>query len=257
MTVPLPQSKLDALVARLKTVESDLAAGPDRDTYVKLSREFSELQPLVEAIRSYQGVGTEIADLDAMLADAATDPEMRALAEAEKPALEAQPRGARAQDPPRADPEGRDGRAQRHPGNPRRHRRRRGRAVRRRPVPHVRALCRRATAGRSKSMSASEGEHGRLQGNHRRDQGTRRLRQAEIRVRRAPRAARARHRGVRAASTPRPRPSRCCPRPRTSTSRSTRATSGSTPCAPAAPAASTSTRPNPRSASPTCRPASW
>jgi peptide chain release factor 1 len=89
MTVSLPQAKLDALVTRLKTVESDLASGPDRDTYVKLSREFSELQPLVEAIRSYQGVGSEITDLDAMLADAATDSEMRALAESEKPALEA------------------------------------------------------------------------------------------------------------------------------------------------------------------------
>ena len=45
MTVTLPQSKLDALVTRLRTVEADLASGPDRDTYVKLSREFSELQP--------------------------------------------------------------------------------------------------------------------------------------------------------------------------------------------------------------------
>jgi peptide chain release factor 1 len=69
-------------------VESDLATGPDRDTYVKLSREFSELQPVVEAIKSYQGVADEIADLDAMLADGATDPEMRALAETEKPTLE-------------------------------------------------------------------------------------------------------------------------------------------------------------------------
>ncbi len=39
-----------------------------------------------------------------------------------------------------ADPQGRDGRPQRHPRNPRRHRRRRGGAVRRRSVPHVRAL---------------------------------------------------------------------------------------------------------------------
>ena len=53
MTVTLPQSKLDALVSRLRTVEADLAAGPDRDTYVKLSREFSELQPLVE---THQGL---------------------------------------------------------------------------------------------------------------------------------------------------------------------------------------------------------
>src|SRR3954470_12271624 len=89
MTVTLPQSKLDALVSRLRTVEDDLAAGPDRDTYVKLSREFSELQPIVEAIKAFQGVENEIADLDAMLNDAATDPEMRALAETEKPALQA------------------------------------------------------------------------------------------------------------------------------------------------------------------------
>ena len=93
MTVTLPQSKLNALVSRLNTVETDLAAGPDRDTYVKLSREFSELQRLVEAIKSYQGVENEIADLDAMLADATTDPEMRALAETEKPALEARREG--------------------------------------------------------------------------------------------------------------------------------------------------------------------
>jgi peptide chain release factor 1 len=88
MPVTLPQTKLDALVSRLAMVESDLATGPDRDTYVKLSREFSELQPVVEAIKSYQGVADEIADLDAMLADGATDPEMRALAETEKPTLE-------------------------------------------------------------------------------------------------------------------------------------------------------------------------
>src|SRR5436309_486682 len=88
MTVTLPQSKLDALVSRLRTVEADLAAGPDRDTYVKLSREFSELQPVVEAIKGYQAVESEITDLDAMLTDAATDPEMRGLAETEKPALQ-------------------------------------------------------------------------------------------------------------------------------------------------------------------------
>src|SRR3954451_14379553 len=87
--ITLPQSKLDALVTRLRTVEADLAGGPDRESYVKLSREFSELQPLVESIKAYQGIENEIADLNAMLEDAATDPEMRALAETEKPALQA------------------------------------------------------------------------------------------------------------------------------------------------------------------------
>ena len=159
MTVTLPQSKLDALVARLKTVESDLAGGPDRDTYVKLSREFSELQPLVESIRSYRDAEKEIADLNAMLADSATDREMRALAESEKPVLEDKARDARAEDPPRAHPQGRDGRAQRHHGNPRRHRRRRSLAVRRRPVPHVRAL-RRKKGWKVEVVSASEGTMG-------------------------------------------------------------------------------------------------
>src|SRR5260221_658728 len=84
----LPEARLDALVARLRTVEADLAAGPDRDTYVKLSREFSELQPLVGSIKDYRGTEREIADLDAMLTDSATDRDMRARAEGEKPTLE-------------------------------------------------------------------------------------------------------------------------------------------------------------------------
>jgi len=83
----LPDSKLDALIARHRTVEDELSAGPDRDSYVKLSREFSELSPLVATIKTYRAVRDEIDDLEAMMDDAATDPEMRALAETEKPAL--------------------------------------------------------------------------------------------------------------------------------------------------------------------------
>src|SRR5689334_2889228 len=92
----LPEAKLDALMQRLKTVEADLAVGPDRETYVKLSREFSELQPIVASIRDYRAAGQEIADLDAMLNDPATDADMRALAETEQPAL-AEKRDALAQ----------------------------------------------------------------------------------------------------------------------------------------------------------------
>jgi len=90
MTTPtLPQTKLDALIARHATVEGELAAGPDRDTYVRLSREFSELGPLVEAVKAYRAVASELSDLDALVADPTTDAEMRALAAAEKPTLEA------------------------------------------------------------------------------------------------------------------------------------------------------------------------
>ena len=69
MTVTLPQSRLDALVTRLNTVETDLAAGPDRDTYVKLSREFSELGPVIQAIKAYREVTDELAGLEALLDD--------------------------------------------------------------------------------------------------------------------------------------------------------------------------------------------
>ena len=87
MTV-LPQQKIDALLARHELVESELATKLTPETYVKLSREFSELGPVIAAIKTYRAVNAEIADLDALIADASTDPEMRKLAEAEKPALQ-------------------------------------------------------------------------------------------------------------------------------------------------------------------------
>ena len=87
--IALPQHRLDALLARHQLVESELATNLSRDDYVKLSREFSELGPVIEAIKAYRAVTAEIADLDALVADPANDAEMRKLAEAEKPALQA------------------------------------------------------------------------------------------------------------------------------------------------------------------------
>jgi peptide chain release factor 1 len=83
----LPQAKLDALVARHTAVEADLAGQPDRQTYVKLMREFAELGPLVDTVKAYQTTVGEIAGLDALLADSTTDPEMRELAAQERPTL--------------------------------------------------------------------------------------------------------------------------------------------------------------------------
>jgi len=87
--IALPQHRLDALLARHELVESELATNLSRDDYVKLSREFSELGPVIEAIKAYRAVTAEIADLEALAADAAPDAEMRKLADAEKPALQA------------------------------------------------------------------------------------------------------------------------------------------------------------------------
>src|SRR6059036_1253451 len=84
----LPEQKLDALIARHKAVEADLATQVPPETYVKLSREFAELGPVVDAVRTYRGVEDELAGLNALINDPAIDAEMRSMASAEKPALE-------------------------------------------------------------------------------------------------------------------------------------------------------------------------
>jgi len=85
----LPQHRLDALLSRHDMVERELASNLAPEAYVKLSREFSELGPVIEAIKAYRATTHEIEDLDKIIADSGTDAEMRKLAESEKPALQA------------------------------------------------------------------------------------------------------------------------------------------------------------------------
>jgi peptide chain release factor 1 len=86
--ITLPQLKLDALLSRHSMLEGELATNLSPDNYVKLSREFAELGPVVDEIKAYRAVDAEIADLQALIDDASTDSEMRRMAEAEKPALQ-------------------------------------------------------------------------------------------------------------------------------------------------------------------------
>jgi peptide chain release factor 1 len=79
---------MDALLARHSLVESELASGLSPEAYVKLSREFSELSPVVELIKAYRNAEKEIADLAALVDDSATDAEMRKLADAERHAMQ-------------------------------------------------------------------------------------------------------------------------------------------------------------------------
>jgi peptide chain release factor 1 len=84
----LPEQKLDALIARHKAVENELGGQLAPETYVKLSREFAELSPVVESINNYRAVAAELAGITALLDDSKTDAEMRAMAAAEKSELE-------------------------------------------------------------------------------------------------------------------------------------------------------------------------
>ena len=83
----LPVEKMRELERRFGEIEARMSAGPDSETYVRLASEYSELQPVVAKIREYEKVSGEIADLDILLADKATDREMRDLAEMELPDL--------------------------------------------------------------------------------------------------------------------------------------------------------------------------
>src|SRR4029434_8299162 len=84
----LPEQKLDALVARHKAIEHELASPLEPETYVRLSREFAELAPIVETVKNYRAMFAKIAGLAPLIADAATDAEMRAMAASERPQLE-------------------------------------------------------------------------------------------------------------------------------------------------------------------------
>ena len=86
--IALPQQKLDALLARHALVESELASGLSPDAYVKLSREFAELGPVVEAIKAYRSIDKEIGELTALVDDSSTDAEMRKLADIERHELQ-------------------------------------------------------------------------------------------------------------------------------------------------------------------------
>ncbi len=83
----LPVQKLEAILTRHEMLTARLADGADSETFVALSRELSDLDPLVEGVRRLKAVEAECADLAAMAAEA--DPELRAMAEAELPDAEA------------------------------------------------------------------------------------------------------------------------------------------------------------------------
>jgi len=80
----LPWDKINHLVARAEVIDQKLAATSDGGTLVQLSKERSELEDIVEAVHRLKAAVAEREALD----DLAGDPEMAALAEEERGALE-------------------------------------------------------------------------------------------------------------------------------------------------------------------------
>ncbi len=86
--INLPRDRMDQVVKRFDMLEAQMAAGPAPEAYVKMASEYSDMQDMVAKIRDLRAAEHEQADLEAMLADKATDAEMRALAEADLPQVE-------------------------------------------------------------------------------------------------------------------------------------------------------------------------
>ena len=86
----IPAEKLDKLVARWETVQGMLSTGPDQDTYVRLSREFAELDPIVATIAALRKATREREDLEQLINDPASDSAMNSLAEEEVEVLGSQ-----------------------------------------------------------------------------------------------------------------------------------------------------------------------
>ena len=86
----LPQDKLDALTKRFDSIEAALSSGPSADQFVKLSKEYAELEPVVRPIRAYQKLLADLESAEELVGSG--DKEMAEMAAAEigelKPRIE-------------------------------------------------------------------------------------------------------------------------------------------------------------------------
>jgi peptide chain release factor 1 len=71
------------ITERFEFLEAQMGEGLGGEAFVAVSREYAELRPVVEVVRTYQGLTLEIEGAEAML----SDPEMKELAEMELPQL--------------------------------------------------------------------------------------------------------------------------------------------------------------------------
>ena len=83
----LPQDKLEALERRFSAIEAQLSAGAGGEEFVRLSKEYAELEPIVRPILAYQKLLAELRAAEELAGSG--DREMAAMAEAEIADLEA------------------------------------------------------------------------------------------------------------------------------------------------------------------------
>jgi peptide chain release factor 1 len=86
----LPQDKIDALERRFLSIEAELSSGPAAEAFVRLSKEYAELEPVVRPILAYQKLLADLRSAEELAASG--DRDMVEMAQADiaelKPRLE-------------------------------------------------------------------------------------------------------------------------------------------------------------------------
>lgn len=86
--VAIPNEKLDRLVQRWSALQAELSTSLPQDRYARLSKEFSELDPIVASIRDLRKSQDELADLEQLIGDPNAEADVRTLAREEHAELE-------------------------------------------------------------------------------------------------------------------------------------------------------------------------
>ncbi len=81
----VPMDKLAQITRRFEFLEAQLNAGAAPSEIARISKEYTDLKPVVDEIAAYRRALDDLAEAEAML----SDPEMRVLAEEEMPRLKA------------------------------------------------------------------------------------------------------------------------------------------------------------------------
>jgi peptide chain release factor 1 len=83
----IPSATLERLLDRFQAVEAELSQGGGGAGYVKLSKEHAELTPVIASVQAYRETQKQLEEAGALIADASSDSDMRAMAEEERAEL--------------------------------------------------------------------------------------------------------------------------------------------------------------------------
>src|SRR5262245_55826232 len=79
----LPLEKLDKLLQRWEEIQAELNRGASPSSYAQLTKEFADLNPVVESIRMLRKLEDEQSDLKHLMRDPSADGDLKSLAQEE------------------------------------------------------------------------------------------------------------------------------------------------------------------------------